>query len=137
MKTPCFLKCLIGAGQLLLILAVSSEAAANEGTLNKADAREYFRIYAKLHPEKGDLYQQLVKTFPNTEVFTTSQIIYVTDRNVKKPKRYPVAVPKPPTDPDVYVSQIDTVSAEQAKKELDARDALELAQHKSWYALLA
>jgi hypothetical protein len=137
MKRGISITCLICTGQFLLSLTVSSASAVGEGTLTKAEAKEYFRMYAKLHPEKGDLYQQLVKTFPNTESFTTSQVTYVTDPNVKKPIKYPTPPPKPPTDPDIYMSQADMMSAAQAKKELDVRDALELAQHKSWYALLA
>src|SRR6059058_2740899 len=102
--------CLICAGQSLLILTVSSAAVISEGTLTKAEAKEYFRMYGKLHPEKGDLYQQLVKTFPNAESFTTSQVTYVTDPNAKKPVGYPVKPLKPPTSPDIYMSQADMVS---------------------------
>jgi len=136
MKTPFSSACLIGVSQLLLALMVSSDAADKEDTLTKPEAKEYFRIYAKLHPEKGNLYEKLVQTFPNTDSFTTSQITYVTDPNVKKPRKYPPS-PTPAPDQDVHMSQVDMVSAAEAKKELDVKDSLELAQHKSWYALLS
>ncbi len=137
MKLPVSCVSLLVACQFSSISTSAREnPVTNEATLTKEEAREYFRIYSKLHPEKGDLYKQLVATFPHAKSFTTSQITFVTDPNVKKPIAYPVPPPQPRPEPDVYMSQVDTLSAAEAKRQMDLRDTVELGQQKSWYALI-
>ena len=140
MKLRLLYVCLIAASQFSSISARARDTAeAGEAILTKEEVREYFRIYSKLHPEKGNLYKQLVATFPYAKSFTTSQITFVIDPNVKKPTSYEPGRPPPPrrTGPDVYMSQVDTLTPAEAKKQLDLRDTVELGQQKSWYTLNA
>ena len=140
MKLPILSVCvyLIAASQFSVLAAGAREnPVTSEATLTKDEAKEYFRIYAKLHPEKGDLYRKLLATFPKAKSFTTSQITYVTDLRVKKPISYPVSPPQPRPEPDVYMSHVDMLSAAEAKRQLDLKDIVQLGQQKSWYALTA